>query len=88
MELEKPILTKRLVQLDFQAINERLGNHGYTRNSYSITGAYNLKIANDQHLAAGIKLGYFNSGTDLNALSTEINFKMDITKQLTRLAKI
>ena len=58
----------------FSAINE-LGSHGYTKNSYSITGAYNLKVANDQHLAAGVKIGYFNAGTDLNALSTGSQFQ-------------
>tara|TARA_B100001939_G_scaffold148446_2_gene128470 strand:+ start:2481 stop:4571 length:2091 start_codon:yes stop_codon:yes gene_type:complete len=73
--IRKANSNEKIGSIGFSAINERLGNHGYTRNSYSITGAYNLKIANDQHLAAGIKLGYFNSGTDLNALSTGNQFQ-------------
>ena len=73
--IRKANSNEKIGSIGFSAINERLGNHGYTRNSYSVTGAYNLKIANDQHLAAGIKLGYFNSGTDLNALSTGNQFQ-------------
>ena len=73
--IRKANSNEKIGSIGFSAINERLGNHGYTRNSYSITGAYNLKIANDQHLAAGVKIGYFNAGTDLNALSTGSQFQ-------------
>ena len=73
--LRKANSNEKIGSIGFSAINERLGSHGYSRNSYSITGAYNLKIANDQHLAAGLKIGYFNAGTDLNALSTGNQFQ-------------
>ena len=73
--LRKANSNEKIGSIGFSAINERLGSHGYSRNSYSITSAYNLKIANDQHLAAGLKIGYFNAGTDLNALSTGNQFQ-------------
>ena len=73
--LRKANSNEKIGSIGFSAINERLGSHGYSRNSYSITGAYNLKIANNQHLAAGVKIGYFNAGTDMNALSTGSQFQ-------------
>ncbi len=74
--IKKANSNEKLFSVGFSFINERLGNNGYlNRNNLSITGAYNLKLNSTQHLSAGLKLGYFNGSTDVNALTSGSQFQ-------------
>ena len=74
--IKKANSTEKLFSIGFSFINERLGNNGYlNRNNLSVTGAYNIKLNATQHLSAGIKMGYFNGSTDVNALTSGSQFQ-------------
>jgi type IX secretion system PorP/SprF family membrane protein len=74
--VKKANSNEKLFSVGFSFINERLGNNGYlNRNNLSIIGAYNLKLNSSQHLSAGLKLGYFNGSTDVNALTSGSQFQ-------------
>ncbi|MBM77056.1 MAG: hypothetical protein CL846_01105 [Crocinitomicaceae bacterium] len=74
--VKKANTNEKLFSIGFSFINERLGNNGYlNRNNLSLTGAYNIKLSNTQHLSAGLKLGYFNGSTDINALTSGSQFQ-------------
>ena len=74
--IKKANSNEKLFSVGFSFINERLGNNGYlNRNNLSVTGAYNLKLNSTQHVSAGLKLGYFNGSTDVNALTSGTQFQ-------------
>lgn len=74
--IKKANSNEKLFSVGFSFINERLGNNGYlNRNNLSLTGAYNIKLSNTQHVSAGLKLGYFNGSTDVNALTSGTQFQ-------------
>ena len=74
--IKKANTNEKLFSIGFSFLNERLGNNGYlNRNNLSITGAYNIKLSSTQHISAGLKLGYFNGSTDVNALTSGSQFQ-------------
>jgi type IX secretion system PorP/SprF family membrane protein len=65
---------KKIAVIGFSFVNDRVGEGGYLQtNQLAFNFAYNLSLGNS-NLAIGSKLGYFNSSTDLDGLTTGSQF--------------
>jgi type IX secretion system PorP/SprF family membrane protein len=68
--LKKSVTNEKWGIIGLSFVNDRLGEGGYMfTNQLGLSFAYNFNFGN-HNLAAGLKLGYLNGGTDPNALST------------------
>ena len=65
---------KKIAVIGFSFVNDRVGEGGYLQtNQLAFNFAYNLSLGSS-NLAIGSKLGYFNSSTDLDGLTTGSQF--------------
>jgi type IX secretion system PorP/SprF family membrane protein len=65
---------KKIAVIGFSFVNDRMGEGGYLQtNQLAFNFAYNLSLGNS-YLAIGSKIGYFNSSTDLDGLTTGSQF--------------
>lgn len=65
---------KKIAVIGFSFVNDKMGEGGYLQtNQLAFNFAYNLSIGNS-NLAIGSKLGYFNSSTDIEGLTTGSQF--------------
>lgn len=73
--IRKANSNKKIATVGLSFVNERLGEGGaITTNQFALTGVYNFEFNNNNFLATGLKVGYFNGSTDLSAVSTGSQF--------------
>lgn len=66
---------KKIAVIGLSFVNDRLGEGGYlTTNQFALNMAYNLTLKNKNNIAIGTKLGYFNSATNLDGITTGSQF--------------
>ena len=69
---------KKIAVIGFSFVNDRIGEGGYLQtNQLAFNFAYNLSLGSS-NLAVGSKLGYFNSSTDLDGLTTGSQFSSGV----------
>ena len=74
--IRKANSNKKIMTIGISFVNEMLGEGGYlTTNNFSVTGAYDYSVGSNNHLAMGLKLGYFNGATDISGLSSGSQFQ-------------
>ncbi len=78
---------KKIAVIGFSFVNDRMGEGGYLQtNQLAFNFAYNLSLGSSD-LAIGSKLGYFNSSTDLDGLTTGSQFSSGVYNSSTSIGE-